>query len=126
MLNALTKTEADVINHVHHGLMGLSIGETAKSLRIKPDTVRFHLRNAERKAPNLFPILTVTQAEILHSYTVEGRTVAQIAIMRDVSENNIREHLRKLRSKGVLKDNRPKRPLSFDENTMSDRVVHRW
>jgi len=123
--NALTKTEAQVIQHVHHGLMALSTEEASIRLGMRPDTVRYHLRNAEKKAPELFPILTRIQAEILHSYSVEGCTVAQLAIMREVSENTIREHLRKLRKKGVLNDDKPNRPCRF-EDWMSDKVSHKW
>ena len=125
MKNALTKTEAQVIQHVHHGLMALSTEDAAKNLGMRPDTVRYHLRNAEKKAPELFPILTSTQAKILHAYTVEGCTVAQIAIMRDISEGTVREHLRKLRDKGVLSDGKLQRPVRFEE-WMSDKVSHKW
>lgn len=126
MKNALTKTEALVIELCHHGLRGLSVVDAAKEMRVKPHTIRFHLRNAEVKAPNLFPILTPTQAKVLHLYNVEGHTVSQIAMMRDVSVNSVRGILSKLRKKGVLDDDRPKRPVSFNEQVHSDKVMRKW
>lgn len=126
MNGALTKTEAMVVEGVHHGLRGLTTTEIAKELGISVRAVQQHLKNAERKAPNLFPILTQTQAQILHLYTVEGLSVSQISLMRGVSVNAIRGVLGKLRKKGVLKDNKPSRPIQFDENLHSDKVVKKW
>jgi len=118
--------EAIIIDLVHHGLQGKSIKQAAKELNISAHAVRKHLRNARIKAPQLFPILTPTQTDILNLYTLDGATVPQIAAIRGVSEGTIREHLRKLRAKGVLHDAKPAKPCSFNEATMSDKVVRKW
>jgi len=122
----LTKMEALVVQKCHHGLDGLSSSDAATELGITHQTVRMHLRSAEEKAPQLFPILTPKQARVLHMYTIEGMSVAMIAEIRDISEATVRGYLRRLRNKGVLHDDRPSRPLQFDENTMSQHVVKKW
>jgi len=122
----LTKMEGIVVGKCHHGCEGLSALDAAKSLGITVQIVLMHLRNAEKKAPQLFPILTVKQAEILHLYTVEGWSVAMIAEVREISEATVRGYLRRLRDKGVLHDDKPNRSLSFDETTMSQYVVKKW
>lgn len=122
----LTKMEAMVVQKCHHGLDGLSTSDAAKELDISHRTVTMHLRNAEAKAPNLFPILTQKQAQMLHLYTVEGMSVAMIAEIKEISEATVRGYLRRLRRKGVLHDDKPKRPLRFHESTMSQHVVKKW
>jgi len=66
------------------------------------------------------------QAEILHLYSVEGLSMAQIAMMRGVTTRAIRHTIKRLRECGALHDDRPSRPVSFDERTMSDKVASRW
>jgi DNA-directed RNA polymerase specialized sigma24 family protein len=122
----LTKMEAMVVQKCHHGLDGLPRDDAAKGLDITRRMVDAHLASAKVKAPGLFPILTPKQAQILHLYTIEGWSVAMIAEVRSISEATVRGYLRRLRKAGVLNDDRPSRPLSFDENTMSDKVVRQW
>lgn len=122
----LTKMEWRVLELCHHEHEGLSTSDAADKLGITQQMVYKHLASAREKAPQMFPLLTVKQAKILHLYTVEGWSVAMIAEVWDIAEATVRGYLRRLRDKGVLNDDRPNRPLSFDENTMSDKVVSKW
>jgi len=84
------------------------------------------LKSAKEKSPDLFPILTQHQAEILHLYSVEGLSPAQIAMMRSVTTRAVRHTITRLRECGALCNGRSGRPVSFDERTMSNKVVSKW
>lgn len=122
----LTKMEGILLGKCHHTSEGLSTSDAAKDLGITIQMVDRHLASAKLKVPHMFPLLTAKQAKILHLYTVEGWSVAMIAEVWDIAEGTVRGYLRRLREKGVLHDSKPNRPLSFDENTMSDRVTGKW
>ena len=126
MQNRLNKQEALVVQACHHGLDALPAGEAAKKLDVSVRTIQRLLKSAEKKAPQLFPILSANQAQILHWYTVEGMSVSQIAMMKDVNESTVYATIAKLRDKKVLNDDRPSRPVSFDEAAMSGSVVKKW
>jgi len=124
--NRLTKSEALAVQACHHGLDAKDLPIAAGDLGMSVRNLQRLLKSAERKAPSLFPILSANQAQILHWYTVEGMSVGQIALMKGVSESAVYATIAKLRDKGVLNDDRPSRPLSFDETTMSGSVVKKW
>jgi len=123
----MTKNEGLALHGVHHYGAARTISEVAASMGVSRSTVRRLLKSAEKKSPGIFPVLTATQAKVLHLYTVEGASTSQIAMMRGVSIGAIRKTLRKLREIGVLKD-KPSlsRTVSFNEVTMSDKVVSKW
>lgn len=122
----LTKQEGTAVSKVHHGIEGKTVAQAAAEMGITERAVRYLLTSAEKKAPHLFPILTHGQAKILHMYEIEGMSAQEIALARSVSVNTIHHTLKKLREKGALKEGGSQRPLSFDEATMSDRVVRKW
>jgi len=127
MDNRLTKDEGLALHGVHHYGAARTISEVAADMRVSASTVRRLLESAKKKVPEMFPVLTTTQAEILHLYTVEGASAGQIAMMRTVSIGAVRKTLRKLREIGALRDEPlPSRTVSFNEVTMSDKVVAKW
>ena len=126
MDNRLTKDEGIAVHHVHHHGHGYTVGRCASMMKLSVSTVRRLLESAEKKSPGLFPILTPHQAKILHWYTVEGLSAAQIAMTGGVSAGAVRKVLRKLRDAGALKDESHAKILSFNEASMSDKVVARW
>lgn len=124
MDNRLTEDEGLVLRCVHHWGEAKTIGEVAWYMRISESTVRRLLKSAKEKVPEMFPILTIMQAGVLHLYTVDGASPAQIAMMRGVSIGAVRKTLRKLHEIGVLKDEpSSSKTVSFNEDTMSDKVV---
>jgi len=125
-MSRLTKQEGIAVHKVHHLGEAKPIDQTAREMGIRPCTLRQLLKQAEKKSPGLFPILTRYQAEILHLYSVEGLSTAQIAMTRGVTTRAIRHTIKRLRECGALHDDRPGRPISFDERTMSDKVASRW
>lgn len=65
MKRNLTLKEEQVIRLCHHDHGGLSVEDAAIHMNVKPCYVCRYLRNAERKAPQMFPILTPQHRAIL-------------------------------------------------------------
>ena len=125
-MTRLTEQEGIAVYKVHHIGEAKTVDQAAREMGVHPCTLRQLLKSAEEKLPGWFPILTQHQAEILHLYSVEGLSPAQIAMTRGVTARAIRHTIKRLRECGALCDDRPGRPVSFNEVTMSDKVVSRW
>lgn len=64
----ITEQEERAIRLVHHDFDGYPIDDAARIMRITPKEVKALLKSVERKAPQLFPILTPRQQAILKLY----------------------------------------------------------
>ena len=66
MKRTITKREEQAYRLAHSDFEGLSIDKTAKQMGITRKAVLRLLKNIERKAPQLSPVLTPRQRAILH------------------------------------------------------------
>lgn len=64
----ITKQEERALRLCHHDFNGYPITDVARIMSITPKKVKALLKSVERKAPQLFPILTPRQRTILRLY----------------------------------------------------------
>ena len=101
MKRTITKSEEQAIRLCHHDHGGKSIEEAAKILDCTVDNVKKQLRNARKKAPQLFPILTPRHRAILTMY---DQHLSRAAIMEGlgISEKVLEREVTFLRAHGRL------------------------
>jgi len=106
MKRNLTSNEETVIRLCHHDFGGESIETAAVYMGIKPRSVREHLRRAEKKAPQMFPILWPQLRAILLMYDQHMSRKA-IAVGLDISLATLEKRVAFLRKHGFLWDRKP-------------------
>lgn len=101
MLRILTHKEEQAIRLCHQDHQGVSVESAAATMDITVANVKRHLRNAEKKAPQLFPILTPQHRAILALYDRHTSRKA-IAEGLGISEAVLGREVTFLREKGFL------------------------
>lgn len=97
----ITENEERCYRLRHHNFAGLTTRETAKRMKISPDTVRTLLKSLRAKAPQLFPILTQRQYLIYGLYVIEGLSQDKIANYLHTTQSNICDILKRVKKKGM-------------------------
>ncbi len=97
----LSQLEEKVLRACHHDFGGLSIKEAAKKIECSPETIKLILKQAERKAPQLFPILTPQHRAILLMYD-KHMSRASIAEGLGISEQDLHKEIAFLRKHKFL------------------------
>lgn len=97
----LSHLEEKIIRLVHHDFGGLSIDETALMLQLVPNEVRQRLREIEKLAPQLFPILTPQHRAILLMYD-KHMSRASIAVALGITEQDLHKEIAFLRKHKFL------------------------
>ena len=103
MKRNLTEQEEQVIRLVHHDFGGLTIDEAAEKMGIRSYTAYTLLASAEKKAPQLFPILTSQQQFILAGWKT-GASNADIAEVLGVKVRSIVDDITFLRKHKYIYD----------------------
>ncbi len=98
----LSKLEEQAIRNCHHDHCGLTTKEAAVVMGIGQRRVQQLLRNAKRKAPQLFPILTKRQTYIRSLINDYGCTFEEVARILFISIRTVDSTVNTLRKKGVL------------------------
>ncbi len=102
MKRLLTEYEEQVIRLVHHDHGGLTQREAAKHLNTSQGSVSRALARAKKVAPQLFPILSVRQAEIHFYITDCGFTHCEIAKIMRIPIKTIDRIVEQMSIKGVI------------------------
>jgi hypothetical protein len=97
----LSQFEEEVFRTCHHDFGGLSIEEAAEKIRCLPETVKLILKRVEKKAPQLFPILTPQHRAILLMYD-KHMSRASIAVALGVTEQGLHKEIAFLREHKFL------------------------
>lgn len=106
---------------------GLAIGIIAEKLHVSAPTIRKRLRGIEKIAPQLFPLLTKQEAEVLSLYESAGWPVVDIAEKMGVSESRIYDVLKTLEKKGRLMPIAPVgKILYYDSGSMDIHVRRKF
>lgn len=97
----IPQLEEKVLRACHHDFEGLSIKEAAKKIKCLPETIKLILKQIEKIAPQLFPILTSQHQAILLMY---GKHIsrASIAAALDISEERLNKKMAFLRKHKFL------------------------
>ena len=97
----ISKKEERAYRLCHHSFDGLSVSDAADVMRLTPRRVQQLLISLEKKAPQLFPILTLTQARDYHLYCDEGWTLKDIMFDTGRSISTISESIKAAIVKGM-------------------------
>src|SRR5271157_4599276 len=97
----LTKREETAIRLCHHDFKGLSVEQAAKRMGIKIHSVQDLLKDAERKAPQLFPILNTVERAVL-ALIDNGAKIDEMAAGLGIQTRRIDRIIIKLRLAGKL------------------------
>ena len=99
----------------HHDQGCMTVKHTAEFMSISEHTVRRDMAKLEKLHPELFPILTKQQQQVLDDLAA-GRTIAEIADCHDVSESRVNKIIAKLKELGVYHKAAPHKTVSYDPN----------
>jgi DNA-binding CsgD family transcriptional regulator len=97
----LTIREEKSYRLCHHDFSGLSIDEAAKRMGISRKSVLELLKNVERKAPQLPPVLTPAQRAVLCLIEKE-MSVTEISDAINMLQPNVSEIVKFLTSRGFI------------------------
>jgi len=101
MERQITKQEEQTYRFRHHDFGGLTTKETAVKMGVSKCRVNKVLRNLQRKAPQLFPILTPHQNLVYRMYVGHGLSQSKIAKLLGVKQQAICETINRMRANGV-------------------------
>lgn len=127
MERIITEDEERCYRLRHHRFAGLTTKETAKIMKIKPETVRTLLKSLRAKAPQLFPILTPRQYLIYWLYAIKGLPQHKIATYLNTTQSNIWAMLNRLKKKGMpfLEPSGFGSTVTYEEE-MDNHIIHKF
>ena len=97
----LSHLEEVIIKWHHHDFVGLGLGETARLVSLTVSELKQKLKQIEKKAPTLFPILTPQHRAILLMYD-KHMSRASIAVALGVTEQKLHKEIAFLRKHKFL------------------------
>lgn len=101
MLRKITEQEEEAYKLRHHEFAGLTTKETAKIMKIAPETVRLLLKSVRAKIPQLFPILTHRQHIVYWLYVKRGLSQYKIADYLHIGQSSVWGILNRVKKKGI-------------------------
>lgn len=111
----ITEREQMAYWYRHHDFKGFTVKRTAFIMGITQRRVNQLLQSLKQKAPQLFPILTKQQADVLYLITELGLTHEQVGWRLLISEEAVAGVVRTLRKKDMQIRRRSKMdPKRFD------------
>ena len=113
--NAITKKETEAYRLCHHSFDGLPVCQAADMMGLSVRRVEQLLANMKEKAPQLFPILTPTQARDYHLYTVEGWSMIEIAVNTGRNHRTVSKSIAAAVSNGMPKPGKRGGVLRYQE-----------
>ena len=117
----ITQFEEEVLRICHHDFGGLSIEEAAEKVECSPETIETALKQIEKIAPQLFPILTPQHRAILLMYD-KHMSRASIAVALGISEQELHKKIAFLRKHKFLWN----RKVNQYDPLMDSRVKERF
>jgi len=101
MKRIISKREEECYRLCHSDFNGLSINDTACRMKITRKAVLRLLKNIERKAPQLLPVLTPRQRLVLMCLE-KGESSADIAEATGIADTHIRDTVKFLCDRGFI------------------------
>lgn len=119
----ITQREEEAYRLCHLDFDGLPVDQAAKQMGITRDAIMELLKNVERKAPQLTPVLTPRQQLILILAGDKGQTPEQIATSTELSASYVRGVVGYLEAHGFVM---PKLKMQNYTPRTDGRVVERF
>lgn len=104
----ITEIEEKIYRSCHHDFGGMTQQEVAVELCMSRSTISRILKHIEKKAPQLFPILTPKQKQIRDLICNAGLTHQMIALDLAINEHTVDHIVEQLKKKGVCLPSPPK------------------
>lgn len=101
MTRLITERQEQIYRMRHHNFAGLTTKQVAAMLGVQSRVIRKHMQKLKCIAPQLFPILTKRQAEILELWY--SLSPQQIGAYLDIAVMTVYSTFRDLRNMDVLK-----------------------
>ncbi len=111
----LSHFEETIIRWHHHDFVGLGLEETARMVSSTVPELKRKLKQIEKKAPTLFPILTPQHRAILLMYD-KHMSRASIAVALSISEQDLHKEIAFLRKHKFLWNRKPDQYDSLMDN----------
>ncbi len=120
----ITEQQEQVYRCRHHDFGALTTKETAEALSISESTVCRVLKQLEKEAPQLFPVLNHRQNLVYIWITEFGHTHDYVAHHMDISVKAVDRIVTQLKAKG-MSFAKPAKTVRY-ENHMDSNVVHKF
>ena len=98
----ITHRQEQIYRMRHHDFAGLTTKQVAGMLDIWPQSVTRHMKEMQKVAPQLFPILTRRQADIYHMFIELGLEQKVIAGILGISKNCVGVLIHRIKNKGMF------------------------
>ena len=121
MERVITEREEQAIRLCHHDFDGMSVNAASIKMGTTVTDVKELLASAERKAPQLFPIITTRQRAIIGMYD-EHLSRKEIVELLGITKKILEREVTFLRKRGLLFN---RKPDQYDP-TMDGRVKERF
>jgi len=121
----LSEQEVKIYRLCHHDFEGLPVTKVADRMGLSPRRIQQILAGIEAKAPQLFPILTRTQA---HAYSLRvdsGLTLKQIAFLTGRTRAAVAKSIRAAVEKGMPAPGKWKKHKQYQPD-MDARIVRKF
>jgi len=111
----ISKKDQAIYEMCHHEFQGLSQQEAASWLGISSSAVHDTLQRVKAVAPQLFPIITKRQFEVVQLITCDGLMHEEVAERLGVTVSAISNTVEVLKKRGFKFPTRTKPPVKFNE-----------
>ena len=102
MTRHITHRQEQIYRLRHHDFAGLTTKQVAGMLGIWPQSVTRHMKEMQKVAPQLFPILTRRQADIYRMFMKLGLEQKVIAGVLGISSNCVGVLIYRIKNKGMF------------------------
>ena len=102
MIRHITHRQEQIYRLRHHDFAGLTTKQVAGMLGIWPQSVTRHMKEMQKVAPQLFPILTKRQADIYHMFVNAGLEQKVIAGILGISKSCVGVLIHRMKYKGMF------------------------
>ena len=126
-MRQITEQEQQAYRLRHHDFDGLTTEETAEKMGVSERRVRKILENLQRKASQLFPILTPHQNLVYKMYVGRGISQPKIAELLGIKQQSVCETINRMRDNGmvIVEPEAMSRPVSYTSD-MDTHVVRKF
>ena len=114
MKRFITERQEEIYRMRHHDFGGMSTKQVAAMLGIAIQVVNGHMYKMRKIAPQLFPILSKRQTEILNLHLQFDMSPKEIGLRLGISDITVRGTLHKLRHPNIFVPGKKGTPVEYE------------